>query len=134
MIEIVDIPLYKCSVVFLIESTIEEWKEFFDKQYKEKRLQSSNDSDVRGEFELNTPGFVFTTGLNDYICYISNVNNAGLVAHELFHVANAALQDKGVELDLKGEAYAYLIEYLTNEFYNLAYNVPKQKEAPNKPQ
>lgn len=125
MIEIVDIPLYKCSVVFLIESTVEEWKEFFDKQYKEGRLQSSNDSGVREELEAKTPGFVLATGLNDYICYISNANNAGLVVHELFHVTNAVLQDKGVELGLKGEAYAYLIEYLTNEFYNLTYEAPE---------
>lgn len=63
MIEIVDIPLYKCSVVFLIESTVEEWKEFFDKQYKEGRLQSSNDSGVREELETKPQVLYLRQGL-----------------------------------------------------------------------
>ena len=119
MIKIVDVLLYRCSVVFLIESTLEEWKTFFDEQYKDNKLQSSNDADVREMFEDNTSGFVISTGLNDYICYISNSENAGLVAHEIFHAANAVLQGRGVTLDSSGEAYAYMIEYLTNEFYNI---------------
>lgn len=119
MIKIVDIHLYKCSVIFLIETTLDEWKTFFDEQYKKGNLISNNDVDVREELEAKTPGFVFSTGLNDYICYINDANCAGLVAHEIFHVANAMLQDKGLIMDANGEAWAYLIEFLTVKFYDI---------------
>lgn len=42
----------------------------------------------------------------------------GTVAHEMFHAASAILHRKGVTLGRKSEeAYAYLIEHLTREYW-----------------
>ena len=39
------------------------------------------------------------------------------VAHEIFHAVHNVLKRAGVVLDVDGEAYAYLIGWLTNEYY-----------------
>lgn len=39
------------------------------------------------------------------------------VAHEIFHAAHNVLKRAGVVLDADGEAYAYLVGWLMNEYY-----------------
>ena len=128
MIQIVKVPLYKCQAAIMIESSLDEWKKFYAVQSKEGLLTSSNDASVEEEFENKTPGFVFATGLNTYVCYISDKEDKGLVAHELFHLANAILQDKCFIMDANCEAWAYLIEFLTNEYYYTVENFEQEKD------
>ena len=115
MIEIVDVPLYKCSVVFLIETTREEWLKFFDEQ--KPKVTDVDNTHVLEEYDAETIGFTLQTAQNDYICYVNNKDRLGLVAHEIFHVANMILVDRNFKIDYIGEAWAYLIEFLTNKFY-----------------
>ena len=115
MIEIVDVPLYKCSVVFLIETTREEWLKFFDEQ--KPKVTDADNTHVLEEYDEETIGFTLQTAQNDYICYVNNKDRLGLVAHEIFHAANMILVDRNFKIDYTGEAWAYLIEFLTNKFY-----------------
>ena len=117
MIKIIDIPLYRCSVICLYGTTPEEWSEFFKEQIKEDKLNTKTDVAVQEEYENKSPGFVIPTGFNDYVLYVKDVDNAGLVAHEIFHAAHAILFDRNYQVDATAEPEAYLIEYLTNEFY-----------------
>ena len=117
MIKIIDIPLYRCSVICLYETTLEEWTEFFKEQYKENKVPTKIDVAVQEEFENNSLGFVLSTGFNDYVLYVSDVDNAGLVAHEIFHAAHSILFERNYHTDNASEPEAYLIEYLTNRFY-----------------
>lgn len=123
MIHIVDIPIYKCSVVFLIESSRQDWSKFFDTHKAE--ITDTDNTRVLQEFDEEFPGWVIHTEGNDYICYISNKDIVGLVAHELFHAGHSVLYDRGCIMDAASEPWAYLIEFLTNEFYNL---VEKKKK------
>lgn len=118
MIKIIHIELYRCSIIFLVESTKEEWEEFFKKEKKKETLTERDNLDVLEMFEENhTLGFVIPTESWDYICRISNVHNLGLAAHEIFHAANLILQKRGYVPDEIGEPVAYLIEYITNQYY-----------------
>ena len=126
-IKIIDIPLYRCSVICLYETTLEEWTEFFKEQYKENKVPTKIDVAVQEEFENNSLGFVLSTGFNDYVLYVSDVDNAGLVAHEIFHAAHIILFERNYQTDGIAEPEAYLIEYLTNRFY-IEYQEEETKE------
>ena len=117
MIKIIDIPIYRCSVICLYGSTLDDWSEFFDKQLKEDKLSTKVDVAVRDEYENNSPGFVLPTGYNDYVMYVNDAENVGLVAHEIFHAAHCILYDRGCEVDGTAEPEAYLIEFITSKFY-----------------
>lgn len=117
MIKIINVPLYKCSVICLYGTTLEEWSEFFKEQYKEDNLTTQVDVAVQEEFDRNSPGFVLSTGYNDYVLYINDKDNVGLVAHEIFHAANYILYDRNYCADRLSEPIAYMVEYLTNQFY-----------------
>ena len=115
MIKIVDVPIYKCSVVFLIEATREEWLQFFNEQ--KPKVTDADNTHVLEDYDEETIGFTLQTEQNDYICYVNNKDRLGLVAHEIFHAANMILVDRNFKIDYAGEAWAYLIEFLINEFY-----------------
>lgn len=118
MIQWIDIEIYRCSVVFLIETTPEEWDKFFNKHKNEiTERDNINVIDVFGE--KATTGYCQPTEGGDYICCISDKENKGLVAHEIFHAAHMILWNKGYRPDDAAEPTAYLIEYLTNEFYKI---------------
>lgn len=115
----VDIPIYRSHVLFLVESTVEEFKDVYDKNADmfDDGDYKSLTADIEDVGKCN--GFVITAknGL-DYVAYIRYKDEVGDVAHELFHVVNKMLYSRGVALDENGEAWAYLISYLTDEFYN----------------
>ena len=118
MIHLVDIPIYRCTVVFLIEATKEEWLQFAS-EHKEQITDLDSSRVIQEYNESKTIGWVIDTEGQDYLCYISDVNRMGLVAHELFHTAHSILFDRGCLMDASSEPWAYLIEFLTNKFYNL---------------
>lgn len=115
--KILDIELYRCSVVFLVETTLEEWSYWYRKH--KKQISESDNNAVIQEYDLSTPGFCINTDGNDYVLMVSDRNNIGLVAHEIFHAANMILSDRGYKYDGIDEPIAYLIEFLTSQFYKL---------------
>ena len=118
MIDWVDILLYKCSVVFIVDATEEDWAKFFE-THKKELTEKDNINVIEAYNEKKSLGFCLQTDGGDYVCHISDKDNIGLVAHEIFHVANMLLSDKGYTADYLGEPTAYLIEFLINEFYKL---------------
>ena len=114
---VIDVEIYRCSVVFLCETTAEEWCAWYEKH--KKQISLSDNFAVLSEYQKGTPGFCVHTDGNDYICLVGDRSNAGHVAHELFHAADMILHDRGYQFDGIDEPCAYLVEYLTNNFYKL---------------
>ena len=52
-----------------------------------------------------------------FLVYLRKGNSDSFVAHELFHVCNKILCAAGVNHDADAEPWAYLIGWLTNEYY-----------------
>jgi len=40
------------------------------------------------------------------------------VAHEIYHIVNRILMDRGIQHTYDDEPYAYLVGWLTNMYYN----------------
>ena len=115
MIKVIDIPIYRCSVVFMIDTTKDEYMAFYEEQ---KNCFTPRDHHIiLNEYKEAPLGFVIGTEGNDYVMQVTDKNNKGLVAHEIFHAANMLLFDKGYTPDGASEPTAYLLEFLTNEFY-----------------
>ena len=118
MINVIDIPIYRCSAIALIGASKQEWLEF----YSTHREQITEKDNVRvcDEFDDNIPGFVIATEGNDYVVYVSDKDKIGLTVHELLHTAYMILSHRGYQHGQDSEALAYLLEYITNEFYLIA--------------
>jgi hypothetical protein len=53
------------------------------------------------------------------IIWLSDAEDKGVVAHELFHATLYKMYWAGMELHSETEeAFAYELQYLTNQFYN----------------
>lgn len=112
---VLDIDIYRCSVVFLCETTKDEWQKYY-KAHKAQLTEADNQA-VLGEYDSDALGFCIETDGNDYICAIRDRNRVGVAAHELFHTADMILTGRGYKFDGIDEPVAYLIEYLADNFY-----------------
>jgi len=115
MITKADVPVYNCSVLFLIEPTEKEWTTFC----KKKRIQDDTRDDFLQDIKNENVGGSTSRDLNP-IVYIRDRHMCDNIAHVIFHAAHRILHDRGVALDNDGEAYAYLVGYLTKMFYKAA--------------
>ena len=112
------IPIYRCDVAYFLESTVEELDEFYKKN---RHNMDKDDYDtIKENIEKvnEVGGAVYTCGVN-YIVYIRNTNKKGHIDHELWHLTNSVLMDRGVEHTKCDEPYAYLNEYLHDEFRDI---------------
>ena len=119
MIKIVNIPIYKTTVVLVTETSEEEWTEFY-KLYSDKITEDDNLcilKDIRYPDSCN--GSTITLDKGDYVVFVRNKDREGDVAHEIFHAANKILCSRGVHHESDGEAWAYLIGYITEEYYSM---------------
>ena len=126
MIQIVDVLLYRCSVVFLIGTTKEEWKKFFEKE--KPKVTEADYVNVIDELDSGSLGALLGTEGGDYICYISDPTNQGLCVHEIFHAAHSILWDRLYRGDEGSEPTAYLIEFLYNQFLAILNNRKNRKK------
>ena len=119
MIKILDIPIYKTTVVLMVESKPREWEEFYG-LYKDLITESDYDG-VLWDIQNHTGNDGFTALLDrgDYAVYVRHKDGHGDIAHEIFHVANKILCSRGVYHESDGEAWAYLIGYITEQFYKM---------------
>ena len=61
------------------------------------------------DFQDGKPGLI----------WLSDINDPGIINHELLHATVNLMRYSGVSLsDSSEEAYAYQLQYLTNQFYN----------------
>ena len=119
MIKILDLPIYHTTVVMMAESSPREWEEFYH-LYEDKLTESDFKDmlyDIQNKYTCN--GFTRCLDKGDYAFYIRYKEYYGDIAHEIFHVANKILCKCGVFHEADGEAWAYLIGYITEQFYDM---------------
>lgn len=127
MIIALGIPIYRCDVAFFLETTIDELDAFYNKN--RKNLDEEDYRLLRKDIEdtKKTGGAVYTFGVN-YIMYVRNTKEKGHCDHELWHLTNSILNDRGVEHTSTDEPYAYLNEWLHDEFRNILKDFNKEKK------
>lgn len=115
MITSIDVPIYDRSIAFLVEVTPEEFDRFYydnvtsitDEEYKQ----------CRKDIEKQGGGFTGVLDSGNLLVYLSKGNSDIIVPHEIFHAVNSILCLAGVNHDIDAEPWAYLIGWLTNEYY-----------------
>lgn len=126
MVWTTDIPIYRASVLFLVESTVEEAEEVFKKN-KEKLPLEFFDKVVEEIEDINScDGCVFhNKGNYYYIVFIRHVCYENVV-HELFHLTNIIMYSRGVTYDEVAEPWAYLLGWLTQRFFDDYLKIKKE--------
>jgi len=119
MVEIINIDIYLNTVVVAAGIDAKE----FDMLYYDNVTKFTNE-----EYERIRKDIVDENSCNGLTAQLDNGNvfvfiRKGqeridlTVAHELFHATHNILKHAGVEIGENGESYAYLIGWLTNEYY-----------------
>lgn len=116
MIDKIDIPIYNTSVIILVEVTENEIKDFYannlDKLTYEEYKMLTDDLDNE-----KIEGSTMNVDKGGYTLYLRNGKADNFVSHEIFHVCNRILLDRGVQIDNSAEPWAYLIGWFTEEYY-----------------
>jgi len=133
MIRQLDVPIYDTNVLFLLETTGEEFSEFLD---NEKNKQKIGDETIKEIFDdikdERWGGTVWRVDNNSaYICLIKEANKVSYNTHELFHLADSILKDRGVEYTENNEALAYMIGWLEQQYCDMLEEFNKEKGGGN---
>lgn len=118
MIDFLDIDLYKTTFVFVVGVSVDEWNEFY-KKYTDKLSDDDNKIVTDTIDDKSYDGACIQTDKNDYIIYIRNSEDHGDISHEIFHACNRLLTRLEFTHDEVAEAWAYLIGYVTEHFYDM---------------
>lgn len=119
MIEIIPIDIYINTVIIASGIDVKE----FDKFYYDNVLRMTNEEYERIRADiLNTnscAGCTTQLGNGSVFVFIRKGKEKTdlVVAHELYHATNDVLMRAGVNHDIDDEPYAYLLAWLTNEYY-----------------
>ena len=113
----IDVPIYGRSVAFLVEVTVSEFDRFYydnvtritDEEYRQIR------ADILDEKGVGGTTWYLDSGL--MLVYLRDGRSDIIVPHEIFHVCNKILCLAGVNHDGDAEPWAYLIGWMTNEYY-----------------
>ena len=120
MIEIIPIDIYINTVI--IASGIDERE--FDLFYYDNVLRMTNEEYERIREDIVNPNSCagVTTRLECGSVFVfirkGKEREDLTVIHELYHATNNVLMRAGVNHDEDDEPYAYLLAWLTNEYYN----------------
>jgi hypothetical protein len=90
-----------------------------DTAYAAQYVRDNLDSTVTGkDFDARAVTFGPVDG-KPIIIWLSDAEDKGVVAHEFFHATLYKMYWAGMELHSETEeAFAYELQYLTNQFYN----------------
>jgi hypothetical protein len=90
-----------------------------DTAYAAQYVRDNLDSSVTGkDFDARAVTFGPVEG-RPIIIWLSDAEDKGVVAHEFFHATLYKMYWAGMELHSETEeAFAYELQYLTNQFYN----------------
>lgn len=117
MIENIIVPIYGRDIAFLAEVTPEE----FDRFYYDNATKITDDEyhKIRKDIldEKNVGGVTWWLDSGLALIYLRDGKSDIVVPHEIFHVCNKILYAAGVNHDADAEPWAYLIGWLTNEYY-----------------
>ena len=113
---IVDVDIYKRSVVFSICQTEKQIRQELSKHPVDDLdgLISAINPNNAGKYYAITA----THSGDVYVFFNPNGMNKGTIAHEIFHATCYITKHIGLPLTAESEeAYAYLLGYITVEFY-----------------
>lgn len=134
MIRQLDIPIYDTNVLFLLDVTGEEFAEFLDNKVNKSKI---NESEIKAIFDDiandKFDGTLFRLSGGNYISLIKKADNVRNYSHELFHIVDQILKDRGVEYSENNEALAYMVGWI-NEQYSYVLDELKPKWHPTKEQ
>ena len=90
-----------------------------DVAFAAKYIKENSDSTINFEdFDARAVSFPINEGRSPII-WMTDANDKGIIAHEIFHTALNVLYWTGMELNSETEeAFAYEVQHLTNSFYN----------------
>lgn len=129
MIRQLDVPIYETNVLFLLETTGEEWAHFCDNEINKGKL---TDDEIKYFFnEIATNDYAGTTSSLDgggYVVLIKQAHKPFCFTHELYHCVNCILQDRGVEHHGEDEPYAYLIGWICEQYSYLLKEFNEENE------
>lgn len=118
MIRQLDIPIYDANVLFLLDVKGEEFAEFLDNKVNKSKINESEIKEIFDDiandkwdgtlFRLNNGG--------NYVSLIKKADDVRNYSHELFHIADQILKDRGVEYTENNEALAYLVGWLNVQY------------------
>ena len=118
MIRQLDIPIYGANVLFLIEPSGEEWAGFCDNEKNKVKLTEEEIKLVFNEIASDKwSGTTIRLDKGGYVFLIKGAHNPCYFAHELYHVADRILKDRGVEHTDDDEAYAYMVGWLNEQYH-----------------
>lgn len=129
MIKVFNIDIYRHSVILLYQENKDNVEKYIKHHYKSidsKRIDilknyiDDVDCERCGGVEYN---------INNLSFIILKEDRFNDVTHECFHAVNSILQDCGVELTECGEAYAYLMGYVSSLVFTEIDKFYKSKNA-----
>lgn len=128
IIEILNIPIYNTSVCCFIGGSKEDFEILYEDN-KNKFNKEEYDSIIEDLENKSYAGFVSCINDCSYFLCIKEeyIKNYSIVIHEIFHLTNHILWDRGVDLDKSGEAYAYLIGWLAEQYFNIIDNEERKE-------
>jgi predicted metal-dependent peptidase len=126
----IEIPVFKhkISLVFTKYGTLHAVKELDLLQDYANKFCNRNVDDAIKELEATN---AIVLKLNQQICLILPFDvTPGVIAHEIFHVVVMILEHRGLNLVSESEeAYAHLIDWLTNEVYKYHNTMKNTKKS-----
>lgn len=114
MIKGFDIDLYNCFVTFVWDSSEMELTTFFNenpqipKKYKDEMITIFR--------KRNCDAFTGPLSHSDVITIFMSDTSHRTVAHEIYHLCHLIMTKRGIKDE---EAWAYLIGYITEKYYEL---------------
>jgi len=125
MSTLLELPTWQTRVVFLVNEDAESLAEFINNN-KKRLLESEIKELWEGFRDDNIDGQVNDFQKGGYYCMIKSPFAETCWSHEIFHVVNRILTDRGVTHDAHAEPWAYLTGQLTRVY--LREVIPTVKE------
>ena len=129
MIRQLDVPIYEANVLFLLETTGEEWAIFCDNEINKGKL---TDDEIKYFFnEIATDDYAGTTSSLDgggYVVLIKQAHKPFCFTHELYHCVDKILKERGVEHSDNDEAYAYMVGWINEQYHKILKEFDEENE------
>ena len=130
MIRQLDVPIYGTNILFLLETTTEEFTEFLNNKKNKQRIGDETIKEIFNDIaDEHWGGTVWRVDNNSaYICLIKEANKVSYNTHELFHLADSILKDRGVEYTENNEALAYMVGWINEQYSYMLEEFNKEKK------
>lgn len=127
MIFQLDIPIYNTDALFIVEPTKEEMDEFLGSEKNKSRLTDEELATIFKELDGKFMGYTSHLDKGGYLLLLKNSKDPLYYIHELFHLANLILWDRDVDLSRTGEAYAYFVAWLVDQYVSYVFKYGKEE-------